>query len=161
MRVQLHSLTYGNPVVPEPIFKSMFFVLLVNGDACQQPTGRAGELLLDCPFHPNGVSILIPVPYCFVYKWLLITKEKPHNSLSEKELPFTWKHHWFGGLLCILGMLLLFQCCQHSPQIQLYWSLALLSTFKIILKSSKITSLFIIMHFTSCVFHLITKKSHN
>lgn len=90
-----------------------------------------------------------------------VTKQSIWKTTSNRlrlKGPFTWKHHWFGGLLCILGVLLLFQCCQHSPQIQLYWSLALLSTFKIILKSSKIVSLFIMIHFTTCAFHLITKN---
>ena len=90
------------------------------------------------------------------------------NSVSEKNLQplvreertLTSEHHWLGGLLCILGVLLLFQCCQHSPQIQLHWSLALLSTiFKIILKSSKI-SLFTILYFTNCAFHFMTKSHY-
>lgn len=146
----------------------MFFVLLMNSaplSIIHRP--YICEFLLDYHFYSNGLSILIPVPYCFVYKWLLITKENSHKIVSLKKTsnhlrlkdPFTWKHHWFGGLLCILGVLLLFQCGQHSPQIQLYWSLALLSTFKIILKSSKIISLFIIIHFTSCAFHLMTKRN--
>ena len=60
--------------------------------------------------------------------------QQSQSSRDEKTL--TREHHRLGGRSCALGVLLLFQGCQHPPQIQLYWNLALLSTvFKIILRN--------------------------
>lgn len=65
---------------------------------------------------------------CGVFTWLKWWPFFPDMASSERNC-LNWKHRWCGGPLSALEVLLVFQCCQHYPKIQLYWNLALLKLF--------------------------------